>query len=264
MFFKASLVALLAAQVFGAVAQDDAPGTSPVTPPALLADVSATFPEADIFGVKLVNGRPIKAVVEVTNHDSKPIEVAFVAGVLATTKELPEDAPAYEKIVRNLTSVPYNLAIEAGEKKEIPYSFALDMNPQDVLVQLVAVITDSKGGVHQVQAYNSTASIVEAPTSFLDPQIIFLYLFLSAAFAGTLYFVYKTWIEALFPQAKRPRTTKKASKTIEVEPTSGSESTGIATGSGKGYDETWIPEGHINRPTAKRVKSSASKTKKYE
>lgn len=121
--------------------------------------------------MKLVNGRPIKAVVEITNHDSKAIDVAFVAGILATTKELPEDAPAYEKIVRNLTSVPYDLKIEAGEKKELPYSFAIDMNPQDVLVQLIAVITDSKGTVHQVQASNSTASIVEAPTSFLDPQM---------------------------------------------------------------------------------------------
>lgn len=93
---------------------------------------------------------------------------------------------------------------------------------------------------------------------------IFLYLFLSAAFVGTLYFVYKTWIEALFPQAKRPRTTKKAKKIVEAEPTSGSESTGLATGSGKDYDESWIPEGHINRPSAKRVKSSASKTKKFE
>ncbi|KAK7409678.1 Increased recombination centers protein 22 [Neonectria punicea] len=266
MFFKASLIALLAAQVFGAVAQADAdPGSSNATPPVLLADVTASFPEADIFGVKLVNGRPIKAVVEVTNRDSSPIQVALVAGVLVTTKELPDDAPAYEKIVRNLTSVTYNLDIDGGEKKELPFAFALDMNPQDVLVQLVAVITDAKGTVHQVQAYNSTASIVEPPTSFLDPQIIFLYLFLTGAFVGTLYFVYKTWIEALFPQAKRTRSTKKAQKVVEAEPVSGPESAGLATSTGKDYDESWIPEHHINRPVAKRVKSSASKSsKKFE
>lgn len=95
---------------------------------------------------------------------------------------------------------------------------------------------------------------------------IFLYLFLTGAFAGTLYFVYKTWIEALFPQAKRTRPAKKTKKTVEVtEPLSGSESTGVTTGSGKVYDEAWIPEHHINRPVARRVKSSAStKSKKAE
>lgn len=92
---------------------------------------------------------------------------------------------------------------------------------------------------------------------------IFLYLVLTAAFGGTLYFVYKTWIEALFPQAKRaPRTPKKAKKAAEADATvSGSESA-TATGSGKGYDESWIPEHHINRPGAKRAKSGASQKKK--
>ncbi|KAJ2971765.1 hypothetical protein NUW58_g9323 [Xylaria curta] len=94
------------------------------------------------------------------------------------------------------------------------------------------------------------------PTSFLDPQIIFLYLFLSAAFAGTCYFVYKTYVEAFFPQAKKPRSSKKAKPALEKEPLSGGE--GTASGNDKGYDESWIPADHLNRPTARRVKSSAS------
>ncbi|KAF4469951.1 signal sequence receptor alpha chain [Fusarium albosuccineum] len=267
MFFKASLLGLLAAQVFGAVAQDAADanaGQSKAT--QLAAEVSATFPEADIFGVKLVNGRPTKALVEIKNHEEGAIQVAFIGGQLSSTKELPEGTPAYQGIVRNLTAVPYDLTIEAGEKKELPFSFAQDMQPQDVILQLVAIITDAKGTIHQVEVHNAQASIVEAPTSFLDPQIsIFLYLFLSGAFAGTLYFVYKTWIEALFPQAKRPRAVKKTKKVDVAEPLSGSEATAAATGSGKDYDESWIPEHHINRPVARRVKSGASnKNKKLE
>ena len=37
---------------------------------------------------------------------------------------------------------------------------------------------------------------------------------------------------------------------------SGSEA--VTTATDKGYDESWIPADHINRPGAKRVKSSAS------
>jgi len=84
---------------------------------------------------------------------------------------------------------------------------------------------------------------------------IFLYLFLTGAFAGTLYFVYKTWIEALFPQARRaPRKTKKVEPAPDAN-VSGSESTGVSTG--KAYDESWIPEHHI-RPAAKRTKKGRS------
>lgn len=82
-----------------------------------------------------------------------------------------------------------------------------------------------------------------------------------------MYFVYKTWIEALFPSAKRTRpSAKKARKSEGAVSTvdanlSGSDS---ATATGK-YDESWIPDHHINRPVAKRVKSSASsKAKKVE
>ncbi|KAF4978696.1 hypothetical protein FZEAL_4965 [Fusarium zealandicum] len=267
MLFKASLLGLLAAQVFGAVAQESADSSAaPKGTQQLAADVSATFPEADIFGVKLVNGRPTKSLIEISNREAGAIQVAFIGGALASTKELPAERPAYERIIRNLTAVPYNLAIEAGEKKELPFSFALDMQPQDVLLELVAVISDSKGTIHQIPVHTASASIVEAPTSFLDPQIIFLYLFLTAVFAATLYFVYKTWIEALFPQAKRPRSAKKNKKVVEVvEPLSPSEATAAAAASGKDYDESWIPDHHINRPVARRVKSGASaKGKKIE
>lgn len=142
-----------------------------VTAPTLKADIAATFPEADIFGVKLVNGRPTKAVVEFTNHEDAPIQVAMVGGLLSSTQELATDANPSDSILRNLTAARYDLTVEAGDKKAVPYSFALDMQPQDVLLQLVAVVTNSKGDVFQIQAYNSIAAIVEPPTSIFDPQM---------------------------------------------------------------------------------------------
>jgi len=264
--FKYSVLAALALRVASVFAQGESPLDENAGTPSnleLKADIVGTFPEADIFGVKLVNGRPTKAVVEITNHEDEPITMAFMSGHLISTKELPEDAPLGSNVLRNLSSVRYEAVIPPGETQSLPYSFVLDMQPQDVRLQMMGVVMTSKNNIFQVETYNDIVSIVEAPTSILDPQIIFLYLFLSAAFAGTCYFVYKTYIEAFFPQAKRSKGPKKGKGAVaisEKEPITGPE--GVATGADKGYDETWIPRDHINRPSAKRVKSSASaKTK---
>lgn len=87
--------------------------------------------------------------------------------------------------------------------------------------------------------------------------------------------MYKTWIEALFPKAKRAKASKKggaaaaapalrksATSDLKDSALSGNESAGAATGTDKEYDESWIPDHHINRPQARRVKGSyKSKTK---
>ncbi|KAL2879396.1 Increased recombination centers protein 22 [Colletotrichum sp. CLE4] len=264
-YLKSSLLALLALPIAGVFAAEEAPVDTDAVPPTLKADIETTFPDADIFGVKIVNGHPTKALIEFTNNEYAPIQVAMVGGTLSSTQELPEDSLPSDSIIRNLTAARYDLTIEAGDKKAVPYSFALDANPQDVLLQLIAVVSNSKGDIFQVQAYNSTAAIVEPPTSIFDPQIIFLYLFLSGAFAGTLYFVYKTWIEALFPQAKKAKSSKKARTVSVTVPLAEADTTGVASSTGKSYDESWIPDHHINRPVAKRVKSGASgKLKKGE
>ncbi|KAI1767486.1 hypothetical protein GGR53DRAFT_112577 [Hypoxylon sp. FL1150] len=261
--FRYSVLAALALRVVSVFAEGDPLADDAGSPPEtqLNAEVVATFPEADdIFGVKLVNGRPTKAVIDVTNHEDEPILVAFLGGQLLNPKSLAaEDPAAGAVVVRNLTTVRYEAQVPAGEKASLPYSFVLDMQPQDVRLQLVAVVSNAANQVFQVGVYDQTVSVVEAPTSFFDPQIIFLYLFLSAAFAGTCYFVYKTYIEALFPQTKRSggKGSKKTRVTLpEKEPLSGGEGSG--TGTDKGYDESWIPSDHINRPAARRVKSGAS------
>lgn len=108
-----------------------------------------------------------------------------------------------------------------------------------------------------------------------DPSI-FLYLILGAAFAGTAYFVYNTWLATLFPQTKkRPgfRDQKSASRVPGKDgsrakaslsgkpvdpsqqiPVEGADGPAVTTGA-KGYDESWIPASHLQRPQAKRIRS---------
>lgn len=137
----------------------------------LKADIIATFPEADIFGVKLVNGRPTKAVIEITNKEAVPITVAFMGGQLFHTKELKPESQPSDAVIRNLSTVRYDAIIPAGEKQSLPFSFVLDMHPQETRLQIVGVVTDPDNRIFQVEAYNSLVDIVDAPASIFDPQM---------------------------------------------------------------------------------------------
>lgn len=142
----------------------------PVTP-NLAVSVSTSFPNAEVFGIKLVNGHATQAVLTFENKEEDPVIVAVVGSALSTLQELPPGSHPFAGVVRNLTSTKYGVEIPSGEKANLPYTFATDMNPQDLRLQIIAVIQSAEGNVFQIQAFNETVSIVEAATSLLDPQM---------------------------------------------------------------------------------------------
>lgn len=139
----------------------------PLTSPALAVKINVSFPESEIFGVKLVNGRKTQAVLSISNEETTAVTVRMVGGSLWT---LPfgEQAP---RIIRNLTLARPNVDIPAGEKESVSYVFSTELHPQDLQLNIAAVITDEKGAYYTLQAFNATVSVVEAPTSFFDPQM---------------------------------------------------------------------------------------------
>jgi hypothetical protein len=132
--------------------------------------VSVKFPEAEVFGVKLINGRATQALLDFTNNEAEPVELALIGGALTSLQTLPPGTHPSAAIVRNLTSTKYGVEIPAGGSQSMPFFFTTDMNPQDLRLQIVAVLT-SEGNVYQLQAYNGTVSIVEPATSIFDPQM---------------------------------------------------------------------------------------------
>ncbi|KAF2797371.1 hypothetical protein K505DRAFT_334391 [Melanomma pulvis-pyrius CBS 109.77] len=242
---------------------EEAVGAEPQTP-TLKVKVSASFPQSEIFGVKLINGHATKALFSFTNDEPEPVGVTIIGGSLL------QDAAPTAQVIRNLTAAKYSIEIPAGTEQTVPYSFSTEMHPQDVRLQLLAVLKDHKGAFHTVSVYNETVSVVEAPTNIFDPQIIFLYLVLLGAFAGTVYFIYQTWISTLFPQKKRggkggERAKKSSAGTKKVDPADqvavvGADGPAVTSGA-KAFDASWIPAAHLQRPEAKRVRSGTPKTK---
>ncbi|TVY27242.1 Increased recombination centers protein [Lachnellula hyalina] len=273
--YRYSALALLALRAVGVFAAAAPVEEVPESPPNLAVSVSAAFPASEVFGVKLINGHATQALLDFTNSEPDAVQIAVIGGALTTLQPLAPETPASAAIIRNLTGTRYDVEIPAGEKLTLPYTFTTDLNPQDLRLNLLAVVMSKAGEIYQVQAFNETVSVVEAATSIFDPQIIFLYLFLLAGLTGTLYFVYKTWIEALFPQTKRggkggeraKRSSGGSKKAVDVKDqvsVIGADGPAVTTGAlaQKAYDESWIPESHINRPSAKRVKSGASSKSK--
>lgn len=125
----------------------------------------ASFPDAEIFGVKLVNGHPTRALISITNDESSPVTVNFIGGTLSTLDE------EQSTVIRNLTTTRYGVEVPAGQKEELSYSFVNEMHPQDLRLALASIVSDSEGNFFTVNAHNGTVSVVEPETSIFDPHM---------------------------------------------------------------------------------------------
>ncbi|KAK5000087.1 Increased recombination centers protein 22 [Elasticomyces elasticus] len=275
--FKVGALALFACRALNVLAQidglevesieeidEDPSDPSKLQTPNLAVTVSASFPNSEVFGVKLVNGHATRAVLSFSNQEPEPVNVAFIGGSLWSSSA--PGSPSPPQIVRNLTATKYGVEIPAGQSESLTYSFATELQPQDLQLNIAAVLQDHAGAFYTMQVFNETVSVVEAPTSIFDPQIIFLYLVLTSVFAGTCYFIYTTWITTLFPQKRRggkggERAKRSSGQSKKVDPADqvsviGADGPAVTSGA-KAYDESWIPAHHINRPDARRINSGA-------
>jgi hypothetical protein len=226
----------------------------PISPSELKVEVSASLPDTSLLGIKIFNGKPTKTILTYVSHEDEPVNIHFVGGSLWSDRVDTQN-------LRNLTGSKYETALAPGESKNVEYTFATEMQPQDVNL-IIATILSKQGKYFTIQALNTTVSIVDEATSIFDPQILFLYVVLLAAFLGTGYLIYNTWLAPLFPTKNKRRFNVKSAGIKPGQATATGPTEGVTTGA-KTYDESWIPEHHIRKPEIKRSRSGtpAGKTK---
>jgi hypothetical protein len=136
---------------------------------AFKLDVNVSFPDAEIFGVKLVNGRPTRSLITVANHEDEPVTVLVASAGLLTPVGGP-NAPDPPQSLRNMTAAKFGKVVQPHTAETLEYSYSTIMQPQDVTLELKTII--SKGDrIVTLQVFKETVSVVEAPVSLFDPQM---------------------------------------------------------------------------------------------
>lgn len=217
------------------------------------ANLSSTSVPSD-SRIILTNGIANKINIQLTNQDKTSVlGVRHIYGSLTD--------PKTELIVRNLTNALMGLELQPGQHADLPYAINLDMHPQVLELKLNVAVTKDDEPL-TIHAWKGEAEVVEQPMSLLDPQLLFLYLFILSAIGGTAYWGYNKYLDSVNPRRHRQAQREPKVTTVRRETIMRAESptTAVASGvSGGKYDESWIPEHHIKKEKAGRSRTPRSK-----
>ncbi|KAI1314703.1 hypothetical protein EDD11_001872 [Mortierella claussenii] len=191
--------------------------------------VTADFPNA-IEGLtpSIISGEPNKVKVTFRNSGKTDLKVNLIVGTVAESDD-------YNNIIRNLTSFRYSTTLKADATLILPYTIKMEHVPREVGLTLIADIIDSSKNHFPVLVYNSTVNFSEPMQSWIDLQLIFLYVLIAGIFGAIGMFV---------KSAMAPETKKTVKKTPVLTP----EEREAALEKMKVLDEDWIPEHHKKSP----------------
>jgi len=153
---------------------EEIPDDTATSPPGgplqntLSVAAQVTFPDASVFGIKLVNGKPTTALLNFLNGEEDPVTVRMIGGSLWPPSALDIKE---SQAIRNLSSTLFSTVIPPNTNQTLQYQFTTELHPQDLRLLLAAIVEDSKGHTFQIESFNGTVSVVEAPISIFDPQM---------------------------------------------------------------------------------------------
>ncbi|KAG0360353.1 hypothetical protein BC939DRAFT_444119 [Gamsiella multidivaricata] len=191
--------------------------------------VSAEFPNA-IEGLNptLVSGEPNKLKVTFRNTGKTDLKVSLIVGSVAESDD-------YTNVIRNLTSYRYDATLKADATLVLPYTISMDHASREVGLTLIADIVDSSKSHFPLLIHNGTITFSEPMQSWIDFQLIFLYVLIAGVFVAAGMFIK----DSMAPETK---------KTVKKIPAMTPEEREAALEKMKVLDEDWIPEHHKKSP----------------
>ncbi|AAW40840.1 hypothetical protein CNBA2520 [Cryptococcus deneoformans B-3501A] len=192
--------------------------------------VSASFPETNAFG-NVVNGEDNNILIHLINSGSKNY-------TLVSASASYHDPANHWALVKNATTLKYGVPLVSGANFSAPYHVYSEFRPQELgLTVTVNLAETGTKDLHYITAMNRTVSIVEAPGSWLDFQLIFLYLILGTALTLGGWWAYDSYFAPKSKVKGKKKSGPGPKKVQAVVP--GKESVYPEV---KPYEEEWIPE----------------------
>jgi len=209
-------------------------------------DISATaaFPPSNPFA-HVVNGERNKMSVEIENKSELNVTLKSAGGSIHD--------PDTGRFLKNTTASTYGVALVAGAKTILPYTFYSEYTPKEVLLKIWVTYEDgSSSTIHRTMAYDSVVTIVEPKGSWFDLPLLFSYAIILSVIGSGAYYLYKTYGPRPKRSARAPRP--KTSKSQISAPV------GIVTANATGgkYEEEWIPAHHMPKKQRAKAEGAAS------
>ncbi|CAO1634412.1 unnamed protein product [Parajaminaea phylloscopi] len=249
MRFLTLLVAIVA--IFPAIALAQADDTPELK-------VTTTFPNNPLSLVK--NGQANRVVFSIANPRSAD-RVLSLTGVTGAWLNSKKQDGQRGRVLRNMTVTTFkkemSLKTLSGRPLEVPFDFYPEFKPQNMDVEFRLLLKDGQTSKkHNVVAYQGSVTVIEPAKSWFDIQTWSIYLFGLALLGGAAFWAKEQYLPS-GPAAKK-RTSANlgaSSRTSAGKPASSPSTPSGLAPSSQGYDEDWIPAGHIKKAKASGLSS---------
>lgn len=194
--------------------------------------VEATFPKSEGAAVaQLFNDNETPVSFKFTNKEDFPIHVAAFDGSFTYKGK---DTP-----YSNLTTVEVGpILLEANGEHTLHTALKVTLPPQDFDLG-ISFLCAFEGGMSAFELDPIAVTVSDPPISFWDPKLILANLILALTVLSLGYVGSISFVIPYFEEKQKAAAVKKP--VVEAEP----QASGVVLND-KGYDESWIPQHHLN------------------